>query len=224
MGNIDLSNISIANIQTISGMTMPEILQQMKSLGIGISGDNYTIQDYSDIITGTIAVGGEVTMGGYPWIVTSIQPTDRIFYMISKNVISTCKYANSASAYAKSTLATVAKSFADSLPSNVQDALLTRSTAGVSQKCHAPTYSQVTSWFTDDSTRIAYYNSNAQEYWLCDNGYDADVFGDPLSTSYALTVNAAGECSNSKGSIFGAFVQATVGSTKGFRAVVALMM
>ena len=103
MGNIDLSNINIANIQTISGMTMSEILQQMKSLGIGISGDNYSIRDYSDIITGEIIAGGSVTMGGYEWLVARISPSDRLFYMISTNIISMTKYGSN-STYAASTL------------------------------------------------------------------------------------------------------------------------
>lgn len=224
MGNIDLSNINIANIQTISGMTMSEILNRMKSLGIGISGDNYTIRDYSDIITGTIATGGEVTMGGYQWIVTTIQPTERVFYMISKDVISKCKFSASASTYSTSTLALTAKSFSESLPSNVQDALITRLSGGIAQKCHAPTYNQITMWFTEASSRIAYYESAATTYWLCDNGYDTGTMGNPLSKSYALCVNTNGECSNLAGAIFASPIQNSVTSTQGFRAVVALMM
>ena len=224
MGNIDLSNISINNIQTISGMTMSEILNLMKSLGIGISGDNYTIRDYSDIITGTIVAGGEVTMGGYQWIVTTIQPAERVFYMISKDVISKCKFSASASAYSTSTLASTAKEFAATLPANVQDALIVRSSGGISQKCHAPTYNQITTWFTEASSRIAYYDSAATTYWLCDNGYDTGTMGNPLSKSYALCVNANGECSNISTGIFSNLVQNSVTSTQGFRAVVALMM
>ena len=221
MGNIDLSNISINNIQTISGMTMSEILQQMKSLGIGISGDNYTIRDYSDIITGNIVTGGTVSMGGYDWIVTSIQPSERVFYMISKDVISKCKFSNSDVTYPSSILATTAKEFAATLPSNVQDALIVRSSSGISQKCHAPTFDQITTWFTEESSRIAMYESTACNYWLSDNGY----FVDYESKYYALIVDIGGNCSKNTMGIAGNYaIGATIGSTQGFRAVVALMM
>ena len=226
MGNIDLSNINIANIQTISGMTMSEILNRMKSLGIGISGDNYTIRDYSDIITGNIVTGAEVTMGGYSWIVTSIQPSERVFYLISKDVISKCKFRDSGGTYPSSTLATTAKEFAATLPSNVQDALIVRSSGGISQKCHAPTFDQITTWFTEASSRIAMYESAACKYWLCDNGYNTSS-GDvdlSISTSHALIVNTSGECSKRTNWMVNDAIQESVTSTQGFRAVVALMM
>lgn len=219
MGNIDLSNININNIQTISGMTMSEILNRMKSLGIGISGDNYTIRDYSDIITGNIVSGAEVTMGGYSWIVTSIQPSERVFYMISKDIISKCKFRDSAGTYPGSTLATTAKDFATTLPSNVQDALIVRSSGGISQKCHAPTFDQITTWFTEDSSRIAMYESAPCKYWLCDNGVG---MASTIDTACALIVNTDGNCT--KGGMFTAATQESVTSTQGFRAVVALMM
>ena len=222
MGNIDLSNINIANIQTISGMTVNEILAQMKALGIGISGDNYTIRDYSDIITGNIVTGAEVTMGGYSWIVTSIQPSERVFYMISKDVISKCKFRDSGGTYPSSTLATTAKEFAATLPSNVQDALIVRSSGGISQKCHAPTFDQITTWFTEDSSRIAMYESAPCVYWLCDNGFSPDP--ESPDTSYALVVSTEGECSKDKGDWKPTAIQDYVKSTNGFRAVVALMM
>lgn len=226
MGNIDLSNINIANIQTISGMTMSEILNRMKSLGIGISGDNYTIRDYSDIITGDIVTGAEVTMGGYSWIVTSIQPSERVFYMISKDVISKCKFRNSGGTYPSSTLATTAKDFVATLPSNVQDALIVRSSGGISQKCHAPTFDQITTWFTEAASRIAMYESASCKYWLVDNGYDigdADMdFG--INTSYALIVDTSGKCSKRTNWLSNNAIQDSVTSTQGFRAVVALMM
>lgn len=221
MGNIDLNNINIANIQTISGMTVNEILAQMKALGIGISGDNYTIRDYSNIITGDIVTGAEVTMGGYSWIVTSIQPSERVFYMISKDVISKCKFSNSDVTYPGSILATTAKDFAATLPSNVQDALIVRSSSGISQKCHAPTFDQITTWFTEESSRIAMYESTACNYWLSDNGY----FVDYESKYYALIVDTGGNCSkNTMGIAGNNAIGATIGSTQGFRAVVALMM
>ena len=225
MGNIDLSNINIANIQTISGMTMSEILNRMKSLGIGISGDNYTIRDYSDIITGNIVSGAEVTMGGYSWIVTSIQPSERVFYMISKDVISKCKFRDSAGTYPGSTLATTAKEFAAMLPSNVQDALIVRSSGGISQKCHAPTFDQITTWFAEDSSRIAMYESTACKYWLCDSGYVPGVDGSVQSdTSYALIVDTSGACSKRTNGWIDDSIQESVTTTQGFRAVVALMM
>ena len=219
MGNIDLSNINIANIQTISGMTVNEILAQMKALGIGISGDNYIIRDYSDIITGDIATGAEVTMGGYSWIVTSIQPSERVFYMISKDVISKCKHSNSTGMYPGSTLATTAKDFAATLPSNVQDALIVRSSSGISQKCHAPTFDQITTWFTEESSRVAMYESAACKYWLSDNGYFYD------NNIYGLIVDTDGSCrKNTMGIAGNNAIGATIGSMQGFRAVVALMM
>jgi len=219
MGNIDLSNINIANIQTISGMTVNEILAQMKALGIGISGDNYTIRDYSDIITGDIVTGAEVTMGGYSWIVTSIQPSERVFYMISKDVISKCKHSNSTGMYPGSTLATTAKDFAATLPSNVQDALIVRSSSGISQKCHAPTFDQITTWFTEPSSRVAMYESAPCKYWLSDNGYFHS------NNIYALIVDTAGDCrKNTMGIAGNNAIGETIGSTQGFRAVVALMM
>ena len=226
MGNIDLSNINIANIQKISNMTVSEILAQMKALGIGISGDNYTIRDYSDIITGDIVVGNNVSMGGYDWTVVSIQPANRIFYLISKNIIEKCQYSsNSSSTYAKSNLASVAKTFGESLPSNVRDNLLVQTAGGVSQKCHAPTHDQITTWFPGESARIASYNDDATSYWLTDNGYTTNAMDFQVTTEYALIVNESGQCGTiSTVGLTLNIAQERVNTTQGFRAVVALMM
>ena len=226
MGNIDLSNISINNIQTISGMTVNEILAQMKALGIGISGDNYTIRDYSDIITGDIVVGNNVSMGGYDWTVASIQPASRVFYLISKNIIEKCQYSpNSFSTYAKSNLASVAKTFGESLPSNVKDNLLVQTAGGVSQKCHAPTHDQITTWFPGESARVASYNDDATSYWLTDNGYKTNAMDFQVATDFALIVNESGQAGiiSTVGLTLNV-AQEAVTTTQGFRAVVALMM
>lgn len=226
MGNIDLSNISIANIQKISNMTISEILSQMKALGIGISGDNYTIRDYSDIITGDIVVGNTVSMGGNDWTVASIQPANRVFYLITKDIIEKCQYSpNSSSTYAKSNLVNVAKSFGESLPSNVQDNLLVQTVGGVSQKCHAPTYEQISTWFSGESARIASYNNEASSYWLTDNGYTTNMMDFQVTTEYAYNVNSSGQCGIiSTVGLTANIVQERVNQTLGFRAVVALMM
>ena len=226
MGNIDLSNINIANIQKISNMTISEILAQMKALGIGISGDNYTIRDYSDIITGDIVVGNNVSMGGYDWTVASIQPANRVFYLISKNIIEKCQYSPySYSTYAKSNLASVAKTFGESLPSNVKDNLLVQTAGGVSQKCHAPTHEQITTWFPGESARIASYNDDATSYWLTDNGYTTNAMDFQVTTDYALIVNESGQSGiiSTVGLTLNV-AQERVDQTLGFRAVVALMM
>lgn len=220
MGNIDLSNINIANIQTISGMTMSEILQQMKSLGIGISGENYSIRDYSDIITGEIVAGSSVTMGGYEWLVAQISPSDRLFYMISTDIISNTKYGSN-STYASSTLASAAKTFAESLPSNVQDVLIARPLGGITQKCHAPSLAQISAWFSSNAELQAKYEGASSEWWLIDPGLDSNLASSQLTT-HAMYIDKNGAIH--RGGWMSSETPATVGSSYGFRAVVALMM
>lgn len=221
MGNIDLSNISIANIQTISGMTMPEILQQMKSLGIGISGENYTIRDYTGIITGNIVTGGTVSMGGYDWIVTAIMPSERIFYMACTVCTSKVKY-GSTHVYSTSTLAQTAKDFAASLPSNVQDVLLSIASGGVTQKCHAPTYAQITTWFSSNSDLQLKYEGAATSWWLIDQGLDSGFGTSIPKDNTAMYVNTSGTIQT--GGWMSNTEPASVSTTYGFRPVVALMM
>ena len=220
--------INVDNVQTISGMTMSEILEQMKNNGgggnVNISGGGtYVIRDYSDIITGTIVTGAEVTMSGMPWIVASIEPSRGIFYLISKHILGSCKFAESATNYTKSTLAKTLNTMLDTIDENVQEKLIPMLIGGLTQKIHAPTYGQITRWFTEDSSRIAMYESASCKYWLCDNGYDPEGIGTSTSTSYALIVNTTGDCAK-KGGMFSPAIQELVNTTQGFRAVVALMM
>lgn len=221
MGNIDLSNINIANIQTISGMTMSEILQQMKALGIGISGDNYTIRDYTGIITGNIVTGGTVSMGGYDWIVTAIMPSERIFYMACTKCTSKVKY-GSTHVYSTSTLAQTAKDFAASLPSNVQDVLLSIASGGVTQKCHAPTYAQITTWFSSNSDLQLKYEGTATSWWLIDQGLDVGFGTSVPKDNTAMYVDTSGTIH--RGGWMSSNEPASVSSTHGFRPIVALMM
>lgn len=220
MGNIDLSNINIANIQTISGMTMSEILQQMKALGIGISGENYSIRDYSDIISGKIITGGSVTMGGYEWLVAQISPIDRLFYMISTDIISKTKYGSN-STYASSTLASTAKTFAESLPSNVQDVLIARPLGGITQKCHAPSLAQINAWFSSNAELQAKYEGASSEWWLIDPGLDNNMTSSQLPDA-AMYVDKTGAVHS--GGWMNTNYPAAVSTVYGFRAVVALMM
>ena len=223
--------INIDNVQTISGMTMSEILEQVKNNSggggnVNISGGGtYVIRDYSDIITGTIVTGAEVTMSGMPWIVASIEPSKGIFYLISKYILGSCKFAESATTYTKSTLAKTLNTLLDTMDEGVKEKLLPMLVGGLTQKIHAPTYAQITAWFAEDSSRIAMYESTACKYWLCDSGYVPGVAGSVQSdTSYALIVDTSGACSKRTNGWIDDSIQESVTTTQGFRAVVALMM
>lgn len=226
--------INVDNVQTISGMTMSEILEQVKNNGgggnVNISGGTWVIRDYSDIITGTIVTGAEVTMSGIPWIVASIEPSKGIFYLISKFILGECKFAESAASYTKSTLAKTLNTLLDTMDEGVKEKLLPMCVGGLVQKIHAPTHSQMTSWFTSTAERIAKKADveNSSSYWLADNGIE--VSGNNMffcKSDLAMNVSEYGQAGSvGEYSVLTrlAVIQTGVTTAMGYRAVVALQM
>ena len=227
--------INIDNVQTISGMTMSEILEQVKNNGgggnVNISGGGtYVIRDYSDIITGTIVTGAEVTMSGIPWIVASIEPSKGIFYLISKFILGECKFAESKTNYTKSTLAKTLNTLLSTMDENVQEKLLPMCVGGLVQKIHAPTYGQMTSWFTSTAERIAKKADveNSAKYWLADSGIELSGGNMFLCTNdMAMNVSEYGQAGSvGEYNVLSQLtvIQTSVTTSMGYRAVVALQM
>ena len=227
--------INIDNVQTISGMTMSEILEQVKNNGgggnVNISGGGtYVIRDYSDIITGTIVTGAEVTMSGMPWIVASIEPSKGIFYLISKFILGECKFAESATNYTKSTLAKTLNALLDTMNEDVQEKLIPMLVGGLTQKIHAPTYAQITGWFAGNVERIAKTTDADQSasYWLADTGIDISSDNQFFcQNDLAMNVSEYGQAGIiNESSIFTMLkvIQTGVTTSMGYRAVVALPM
>ena len=230
--------INVDNVQTISGMTMSEILEQVKNNGgggnVNISGGAWVIRDYSDIITGTIVTGAEVTMSGMLWIVASIEPSKGIFYLISKFILGECKFAESNTNYTKSTLAKTLNTLVNTFDENVQEKLLPMYVGGLVQKIHAPTYGQITRWFSSDAERIAKMVDveHSAKYWLADTGITI-TSGDQqyiCKNDSAMNVSEYGQAGILNEYTSGMFesqlkvIQTGVSTVMGYRAVVALQM
>ena len=235
------STINIDNVQTISGMTMSEILEQVKNNSggggnVNISGGGtYVIRDYSDIITGTIVTGAEVTMSGMPWIVASIEPSKGIFYLISKYILGSCKFAESATTYTKSTLAKTLNTLLDTMDEGVKEKLLPMLVGGLTQKIHAPTYAQITTWFAGTAERIAKTSDieNSAKYWLADSGVNTlnnenqyicknDLAMNVSEYGQAGVINEHTDANHIDRSL--KVIQSNVTTSMGYRAVVALQM
>lgn len=233
--------INIDNVQTISGMTMSEILEQVKNNGGGSGGNvnisgggTYVIRDYSDIITGPIVAGTEVTMNGIPWIVASIEPSKGVFYLISKFILGECKFAESNTNYTKSTLAKTLNTLVSTFDENVQEKLLPMCVGGIVQKIHAPTYGQIIRWFSSDAERIAKTVDveHSAKYWLADTGITI-TSGDQqymCKNDSAMNVSEYGQAgilNEYTSSMFESqlkVIQTGVSTAMGYRAVVALQM
>ena len=232
--------INVDNVQTISGMTMSEILEQVKNNGgsggnVNISGGGtYVIRDYSDIITGPIVAGAEVTMSGIPWVVASIEPSKGSFYLISKFILGECKFAESATNYTKSTLAKTLNTMLDTMDENVQEKLLPMHVGGLVQKIHAPTYGQITRWFDSTADRIAKKADveHSASYWLADTGITISSGESQFLCKNDSAMNVseygqAGVLNEYNSDIFKTslkVIQTGVTTSLGYRAVVALQM
>ena len=175
------------NIGTINSMTVEAILNMMKEKGIGETASG-TTTDYSDIITGKIALGATVTMGGHQWIVCHTDYNGGIFYLLDAVVEETCQFGSNIN-YSGSTLASKATAFESSLPSNVKDKLLTVNVSGVSAKVFVPTKDQYQGGFdlfsadeSDDTSRMGYLNGAATSVWT----------SSPYSSSSVWSIDVGG--------------------------------
>lgn len=179
------------NIGTINGKTTDELTDYMiakmveNKVGIaGSSGGNYGpggLTDYSGIIDGAIVLGSTVMMGGYQWIVCHLDSAGGIFYLIKATVDEETVFGSNTSYYG-STIANKCTTFYNSLPSNVQDVLLTVGVFGVQGKVFVPKASWIAeavdgtstvtqdsvgmfSYFNSNSARIGYNSSGSSETW-----------------------------------------------------------
>lgn len=196
----EISVSNIANIAAIGGLTVEEILDKMAAKGIGIAGGAAEIPDYSDILTGTVALGSTVSMGGHEWVVCHIDYNGKMFVLMDTIIESTTAFGSTTN-YPGSTLAGVAKNFENSLPSNVLAKLLTVNVSGVSAKVFVPSHAQLNGGFnlftsnSTDANRIGYYNGAATNWWT----------SSPYSSSSVYYVTADGGLDNDYPSTTGGF-------------------
>lgn len=174
------------NIGTFNGMTADQLFTLMKQKGIGET-EAGSITDYSDIITGQIALGATVTMGGHQWVVCHIDYNGKIFYLLDAIVEENVTFGSNTN-YPGSNLAAKAKAFENSLPSAVRNKLLTCNISGVSAKVFVPTHAQYNGGFnlftnaSTDTNRIGYLNGAAVIVWT----------SSPSSSSYVWYVYSDG--------------------------------
>ena len=161
--------LTISNINQISSMNVESIFNLMKQKGIGETAAGIT-KDYSDIITGQIALGATVTMGGHQWIVCHIDYNGGIFCLLDAVVEESCIFGNNIN-YPGSTLASKAAAFESALPSNVKEKLLTVTVSGVSAKVFVPNHAHYNGGFdlftnaSRDANRIGYLNGVVTTVW-----------------------------------------------------------
>lgn len=167
------------NIGTINGMSVEAILNMMKQKGIGETAGGI-VTDYSDIITGEIALGATVTMGEHQWVVCHIDYNGGVFYLLDAVVEESCAFnADTNINYPNSILAAKAAAFESSLPSHVTDKLLTVNVSGVSAKVFVPTQGHYQGGFNlfsteeYDARRIGYLNGVATNVWTS-SSYNSD--------------------------------------------------
>lgn len=195
------------NIGTLGGYTIDQVMEKMVKNGIGIYNPNgIYIPDYSDIITGDIVLGNIVQMAGEDWIVCHFNPAGKVFNLMHNTIVSTTQFGGNTN-YKGSTLASVAKTYEDNLPSAVRDRLIGWTINGVTQKVQVASKEQMEGgfqWFDGNGKRIATYNGTPTNYWT----------SSPNSSGYVYYVSTGGSLSNG----------INPGVTLGFRPCVALPM
>ena len=132
------------------------------------------------VITGSIAIGKTVDMGGYTWLVCHVSGDEA--YLILNTIYEKTIF-NSSPVYSGSILQNKCSTFYNTLPSNVKN-ILSRSSVNV------PTYSQCNggfSYFNNNNTnRIARDTSGtAVEWWT-------STIADTTYAGYAYYIDSSG--------------------------------
>ena len=154
------------NIGTINGKTMEQIIDYLTEQFVENKIGN--VGKYDGVITGEIALGKYVDMGGYTWLVTHIDEDAKEFYLTLNTVTETTQFGSN-NIYAGSTIAGKCSSFMGTMPANVINLLKMKTVNGVTAKVFIASYEQMNSGFAlfnSNENRIAYDETGAaQTYW-----------------------------------------------------------
>ena len=131
------------------------------------------------VITGSIAIGKTVDMGGYTWLVCHVSRDEA--YLILNTIYEKTIFNNSP-VYSGSILQNKCSTFYNTLPSNVKNILS-------SSSVNVPTYSQCNggfSYFNNNTNRIARDTSGtAVEWWT-------STIADTTYAGYAYYIDSSG--------------------------------
>lgn len=192
--------LNIDNIASFSGFGADELVEKLVDLlvenKIGNQGK------YDGLISGDIALGNYVDMGGYTWRVCHIDESAGEFYLILNVVTETVQYDDYQvyAGYAGSLLAAKCTSFAETLPADVRNLLLMKTVSGVTAKIWVPDYNQVNQGFDlfdSEASRVAYNVSGLGcEWWISSNSQVSDnkVWYVGASGTFYNGSNALYEC------------------------------
>ena len=144
-------------------------------------------------VTTTLDIGTVVNWAGHTWIVVHVG--EGLTYLALKEIYSMTafnnSYYNGNQVYAGSILASVAKSFEDSLPPVSLSVAVEQTISGVTSKIWIPTTSQANGnfdWYKTQENRKAYYGTNIKSWWLSTGG---------STTNMAYCVYIDGKVNNS---------------------------
>ena len=110
-------------------------------------------------------VGDTISWADYTWIIVHVE--NGMTYLALKNIYSLTQFGQF-NKYAGSTLASVAKTFENSLPAEALAMCQDVTVEGVTAKVFVPTHAQCKGgfeYYSSNANRIAYYNNAAQYWW-----------------------------------------------------------
>ena len=155
------------NIGTINGKTVEQIIDYLTEQFVENKIGN--VGKYDGVITGEIALGNYVDMGGYTWRVCHVDNGAKEFYLILNNINTKDNTQFDNAAYAGSTVAGKCTSFMNTMSANVINLLKMKTVNGVTAKMFIPSYEQMNGGFdlfTDNVSRIVHDQTGAtQPYW-----------------------------------------------------------
>ena len=164
------------NIGTINGKTVEQIIDYLTEQFVENKIGN--VGKYDGVITGEIALGNYVDMGGYTWRVCHVDNGAKEFYLILNNVNTEDRVTfGDNNTYAGSALAAKCNIFMNTMPANVINLLKMKTVNGVTAKVFVPNYEQMNGGFdlfTDNASRIAYDQTGVAQWYWTSSGADSD--------------------------------------------------
>ena len=164
------------NIGTINGKTMEQIIDYLTEQFVENKIGN--VGKYDGVITGEIALGNYVDMGGYTWRVSHIDEDAKEFYLTLNTVTETTQFGSN-NIYAGSTIAGKCSSFMGTMPANVINLLKMKTVNGVTAKVFIASYEQMNggfALFNSNENRIAYDETGAAQTYWTSSPYSGNVW------------------------------------------------
>ena len=160
------------NIGTINGKSMKDIIDYLTEKFV--ENKIGTVGKYDGVISGDIALGNYVDMGGYTWRVSHIDEDAREFYLTLNTVTEVTSFSINAGTgsnneYAGSAIAGKCSNFMGTMPATVINLLKMKTVNGVTAKVFIASREQMNGGFdlfSNNASRIAYDDTGkAVAYW-----------------------------------------------------------